>query len=770
MRFSTRRSMATSAACAIILSFVPVSIFGDEGMFLPDAINRLAIDQLKKRGLQIPISEIYSPSSASIKDAVVIVGGGTGEFVSPEGLLLTNHHVAFDALVAASDPSRDYATNGYKAGSRTEELPAKNYTVTITRELKDVTSEVLNGINDSTARADRAEAIENNIRKIEAGGSRGSDGLQVRILPLNEGLGYYQFTYLVLRDVRIAYAPPKSIGFFGGDADNFEWPRHCGDFAFLRAYVGPDGKPANYSPSNVPFRPNKFLSLSTAGIKEGDFMMVMGYPGSTRRYRESYSVAYNQDLAMPFLIDLYTYQIETLKEAGKDEAALRIKLQSTIFSLSNELKNYEGSVLAMRRANLVEKKRADEAAFTRWLNENPARKTKYGEVLPALEKSYNELTATAQRDLLLQQIFSASDLLAIASFAQRAAADKEKPEGERNPALGSQGILRIRARIPGALAARNPTAERELLTYLFRKADDLPAGQKIEFLEKRLTNLQGEARRHAEENLAREIVDSKRFTTFESLSSLLDMSTAQLREVQEPLVDFAIEVGAEVQRIQLRQQTFNATVTRWRPLLLAGMSEMRGSIPYPDANRTLRFTFGEVRGYVPREAISYAPFTTLDGVIEKDTGHEPFDVPEKLKQLFRALEFGPYVTSGSKIPVDFISTTDIIGGNSGSPIMNGRGEQVGIIFDGNYEGLGNDFFYNDQKGRAIAVDIRYVLFLTDKFGDAGYILKELDIKKPSAQNSKPQGSNGFSSLASWRPEGPYAQQNAVLESLFCLTV
>jgi hypothetical protein len=552
---------------------------------------------------------------------------------------------------------------------------------------------------------------------------------------MNEGLSYYQFTYLVLRDVRIVYAPPKAIGFFGGDPDNFEWPRHCGDFAFMRVYVGPDGKPADFSPSNVPYRPKKFLSLSVGGVKEGDFMMVMGYPGSTRRYRESYSVAYNQDIAMPFLIDIFSYQIETLKDAGKNNPALRVKLQSTIFSLSNELKNLEGSVMAMRRANIVATKRDEEVAFTRWVNAEAARKAKYGEVLATLEKAYQQLTATAQHDLLVQQMFSSSDLVAIASFAQRAAADKEKPEAERNPALGAQSIQRVRAQLAAALAERNPTVEREMLAYLFRKADELPPTQKIDFIERQFGKLQGERRRRAEEDFAREIVDSKRYSTFETLSSLFDLSATQLRELREPLIDFAVELGMELQRIQPRQQAFNAIVARWRPILLEGMSAMRGGRTYPDANRTLRFSYGEVKGYVPREAIDYAPFTTLAGVLEKDTGREPFDVPEKLKQLYQTHDLGQYGgPARANVPVDFLSTTDIIGGNSGSPIMNARGEQVGIIFDGNYEGLGNDFFYNRVKGRAIAVDIRYVLFLTDKFANAGYILKELDIRSRTARS------------------------------------
>ena len=387
--------------------------------------------------------------------------------------------------------------------------------------------------------------------------------------------------------------------------------------------------------------------------------------------------------------------------------------------------------MAMRRAGIADQKRAQETEFTRWVNSDPARKTKYGEVLPSLEKAYQQLTATAQRDLLLQQMFGASDLIGIVSFAQRAAADKEKPEAERNPALGSTGILRMRAQVPGALAERNATAERELLTYLLRKAAELPAGQKIDFIEKRFGNLQGDARRRAEEDFAREVVDSKRYATSESLSALFDMTAAQLREIQEPLIALAGDLGPAMQQIQMNQTAFNALVQKWRPLLVKGMSEMHGTNPYPDANRTLRFTYGEVKGYIPRDAAIYQPFTHLSGVIEKDTGREPFDVPAKLKQLYRARDFGPYA-DGQDVPVDFLATTDIIGGNSGSPIMNGRGEQVGIVFDGNYEGLGNDFFYNDAKGRTIAVDIRYVLFIADKFGGAGYLLKELEIKNAPA--------------------------------------
>ncbi|HKC64946.1 MAG TPA: S46 family peptidase, partial [Pyrinomonadaceae bacterium] len=512
------RASALALVALLLVTFIPFRSRADEGMFLPDAIATLPWDKLARRGMKLKPTDLYNPNGVSIKDAVVIVDGGTGEFISPEGLLLTNHHVAFDALVSASTQANNYGEKGYLAKTRAEELPAKGYNVTITQDLKDVTSDILSGITDTMPAEVRARAIQTKVQAMEAAGANEAEGIMVRVLPMNEGLSYYKFTYLVLPDVRIVYAPPKNIGFFGGDPDNFEWPRHDGDFTFMRVYVGPNGKPAEYSTANVPYKPKKFLSISMSGVKEGDLMLVMGYPGSTRRYRESYSVAYNQDIAMPFIIDTLRYQIETLQNAGKNDPALAVKLQSTIFGLSNDLKNYEGSVIAMRRADIVDKKRAEEAAFTRWVNADPARKTKYGEILPTLEKAYQELTATAQRDLLIQQMAQASDLLAIAAFAQRAAANKEKPEAERNPALGAAGIQRVRAQLPAALAERNPTAERELLTYLLRKADELPANQKIDFIEKRFGNLQGEARRRAEENFARDVVDNKRFSTAEGLS------------------------------------------------------------------------------------------------------------------------------------------------------------------------------------------------------------------------------------------------------------
>jgi hypothetical protein len=640
--------------------------------------------------------------------------------------------VAFDALATASDQTKDFATNGYLAKNRSEELPAKGYTAQVPQELRDVTADVLTGVSDATPPAERNASIASKVRAIEVASAKPEAGVTARVLPLNEGLSYYLFTYLELRDVRIVYAPPKNIGFFGGDPDNFEWPRHCGDFTFMRVYAAPDGRPAEYAAANVPFKPKKFLSLSLSGVKENDFVMAMGYPGSTRRYRESYSVAYNQDVFMPLLIDVFNRQIELLQDAGKNDRALQIKLQSRIFDIANTVKDFEGSVVAMRRAGIVDNKRKEEAAFTAWANANPERQKMYSEVLPELQSAYNDLLKTQPRDTLIQQIAGLSDFIAIAGVLSAAAADKEKPAAERNPNVAMM-VLRARAALGEIFAERMPGYESEMLAFFLRKAAELPPGQKIEAIEKRFGNLQGDARVRAEEEFVRSMTESKNLSTPEAFARLFDMSAAQLKALNEPLIDFAGEIATLNGQAAVRTRAFNAVVGRVRPLLVRGMSEMRGGLPYPDANRTLRFTYGDVRGYVPHDAAIYQAFTNLSGVVEKDIGREPFDAPEKLKQLYRAHDFGPYgTTDGQNVPVDFLSTTDIIGGNSGSPIMNGRGEQVGIIFDGNYEGLGNDFFYNDEKGRAISVDIRYVLFIADKFGGAGYLLKELDLKNAPA--------------------------------------
>jgi hypothetical protein len=707
----------------MLVTVLPLRALADEGMFLPDAVATLP---LAKRGMKIKPIDVYNPNGISLKDAIVIVDGGTGEFVSADGLLLTNHHVAFAGLVGASTAEKNLGELGYRANSRAEELPIKNYQVTITQEIKDVTAEIKAGTETMTPEA-KAQAIATRIGDIQKAGTKREDGIRVAVTPLNEGMFYYKFTYYILRDVRIAYAPPKNIGFYGGDPDNFEWPRHCGDFTFMRAYTGPDGKPADYATSNIPYKPKKWLTISLDGVRENDFVMVMGYPGSTRRYREGYSVAYNQDIGLPFQVDYLTEQIRIREEVGKYNPDLRIQLQSAIFGIANTKKALEGGIVAMRHSNLVQRKRDEETRFETWLAADVARKAKYGDALPSLKQAYDVWNSEGGRSQVVQTLSGASVPLELASIAAQYAADREKPETQRDAGL-ARAVAVVKMRAGEILGNRNLTIERGELHYLLRQAAELPEGQRFDFIESTFAGKTGEARTEAEEAFARSMVENKDYNTGDKVLKLFDLTVAQMRAKNDPLLNFALGLGSAVAEAQKRSTTFNAAVARWRPVYVAGMAEMRGGKPYPDANRTLRFTYGSVKGYVPKEAITASAFTTLSGVLEKDTGREPFNAPPKLRDLERARDFGRYAPKGGDIPVDFLATTDIIGGNSGSPIMNANGEQVGIVFDGNFEGLGDDFFYDEPRNRTISVDIRYVLFLTDKFGGAGWILNELKLK------------------------------------------
>ena len=696
--------IVSALALSLFVSLTPFfTASAEEGMFMMDKVATLP---LAKKGLKIPATEIYNPAGTGLSVAVPRLSVGcSSEFVSPDGLILTNHHCGFDALVAASTAEKNYGEEGYRAGSRAEELPAKGVSIDITLKEEDITARVLNGIAPSDAAAITTRIAE--IQKEEQV-KAGAD-VKVQIQALNQGMYYYLFAYQNIRDIRIVYAPPKSIGFYGGDPDNFEWTRHCGDFTFMRAYVGADGKSADYSANNVPFKPKRFLTISANGVKENDMTMIIGYPGGTTRYRESYSVAFNQDYNKPSTVELLKVRIRALEEAGRDSEAKRVKLQSDIFSLANTLKAEEGAIGAMRRAGLVKQRQEEEAKLTAWIDADPARKAKYGEALPKLRDTYAVYSRYAQKDIVVRNLLGVNAFQFLLATMTGQASKEDLKEAVPEIAGGEASV------------------DREVFKYILREAADLPAGQKVAAIEKRFGSLTGDARIRAEDEFARKAIEDQKLTTEAGLNGLLDMTPEQMKAAGIPLVDMIGELLPDVMALQAHQQMLNANVGKYRLPFMQAKAEMRGTLPYPDANFTQRFTYGEVKGYTPKQSVTYGPFTTLDGVFEKDTGIAPFNAPAKLRQLWEKKDYGTYAVNGS-VPLDFLTTNDIIGGNSGSPVLNANGEQVGIAFDGNYEGLGNDFFVSESLGRTIIVDIRYVLFITEKFGDAGWILKEMNIK------------------------------------------
>lgn len=718
---------------ALMLSSVSFAVAKpDEGMFTPDQISQLG---LAKKGLKIKPSDIYNPNGVSLSDAVIRLSiGCTAEFVSPDGLILTNHHCGFDALVSASTPQKDYVETGYKADSRAQELPAKGYSIFMTQRVEDVTAKINKGTENLTGDA-LAQTLKKNTEELQQQEqAKAPKGSMIRIQALNSGFFYYLYQTMQIKDVRVVYAPPRNIGVFGGDPDNFEWTRHTGDFTFLRAYVAPDGTFAEYSPNNIPYKPKKHLTINIGGLKEGDFVFAMGYPGGTTRYRESQSIEYAENVNFPFLAAYLQARSDALGKVGETSEEKRIKYQSDIANLDNYRKVYRGSPIALKRADAINKRRAEEAKFAAWVMANPQRQAKYGEVLLSLKRLSAETFPMAQRDVILQrlpnptltpvfkQVYDA--ILAVQQ-------GKNLTQGEKQEKL---------TEIQTAYKDREPILEREMLKFFLKMMADLPAGQKFAAAENLFKRFEGKERRLAEETFAESIAEKGNFDTPEEIIKLYDMSFNNLQKKYPNIVEFITALGQERNTLMARTAKFNGDIDRLRLLYQQGMAEMEGTRPYPDANSTLRFTYGYIKGYSPREAVRYSPFTTLKGVIEKDTGAEPFDVPQKLKDLQRTRNFGRF-GAGDSVPVNFLATTDIIGGNSGSPVLNAYGEQVGLVFDGNYEGLGNDFYYDENYGRTIAVDIRYVLFVIEKFGNAGWILNEMTIKGRTPAKAKRASAN-----------------------------
>ncbi len=730
-----RKSFIIGLLIFSLLLTTPFGSLADEGMWLPDTVSKLPLAQLKKRGFELKPEEIWNTAAPSLKDAIVQISiGGTGSFISPDGLILTNHHVAFSAITAASSTENDYITKGFLAKSRAEEVIARNYTVSVTQDYKDVTAEVLAAVKPEMTPEERQRAIAAKQQEIArtAANGREKEGIRTQVVEATSGYQYFLYTYLTIRDVRLVYGAPKMIGYFGGDPDNFEWPRHCGDFTFFRAYVGPDGKPAAFSKENVPFKPKKFLPINANGIKEGDFAFIMGYPGSTFRYRESYSVEFRQKIQLPDQIATLRQQIDMLTKLGERDPAMKIRLADTIFGLNNSLKSFEGTVAGLKRMNLAERKRAEEAQLAKWLDANPAMKAKYGQVLPQIEALYKDLSSFSFRQSALTNLLNSGDLINALEFAYGRALDKEKPAAERQLQFGDGNLARVTAQLNAGWGEREPETEAKMLAAALTRLAELPAEQRLAPLEALFAGKSGKTRREAEAQFAESSLDKTRFKAFDEVKKLFSTSAADIRAIDDPLVKLVVAAVDENAPYAGRIQKFNGAVTKLRPQYIEAMLAMKKGLYYPDANFTLRFTYGDVRGYKPRDAVTYDYQTSLSGVIAKDTGEEPFAVPEGLKELHKKRDFGGYVDPRlNDVPVAFLTTNDITGGNSGSPVMNGRGEVIGLAFDGNYEGLGGDYSYDINSNRTLSVDIRYVLFVMEKFAGAGYLFNEMQIKAKS---------------------------------------
>ncbi len=720
MKAIGNRFFSIAILLAVFLSTSSFVLAFDEGMFAPDQIARLPLD---KKGLKIKPSEIYNPAGGGLTDAVIRLSiGCTAEFVSPEGLILTNHHCGFDALVKASTPGNDLVETGFRTDGRSGEIAAQGYSIFITNRVEDVTAKVKAGTDGLAAEALAAKIKANADALQAAEQAKAKPGSIVRIQMLNSGFFYYLYETQQIKDIRVVYAPPRNIGVFGGDPDNFQWTRHTGDFTFLRAYVAPDGSAADYSPNNVPYKPKKFLTMNIGGLKDNDFVFVLGYPGGTTRYRESWSIKYARDANFPFLASYLDALSRSLAKIGETDEEKRIAFQSDIANFDNSRTVYGGGALRLRRAKVVEQREAEEAKLASWIASNPERQKKYGSLLSELRALSEETFATARRDVLLRRV---PDPLSMTVFSQVFAAVVATSGPNAKMLSDTERAAKLKL-IEQAYSEREPAHELEMIKYFLRSFDQLPADQKFKPAEDLFGSLKGKARRDAEAKFADSIGNGE-YASAERVAGLYGPRTMEFNETREKILGFARGVAEERAATDAKTAKFNANINRLRLLYTQALTEMRGTATvYPDANSSLRFTYGNVKGYRSREAEYRTPFTTMKGMFEKDTGVNPFDAPQKLKDLQAAKDFGRY-GEGDSVVVNFLSNTDIIGGNSGSPILNANGEQVGLCFDGNYEGLGNDFYYDPEYNRTISVDIRFVLFVTEKFGNAKWVVDEMKL-------------------------------------------
>jgi hypothetical protein len=700
---------------------------GGEGMWMLSQLPELAAT-IKTMGLHLTPQQIWDPKTNSgLASAVPWLGGCSSSFVSPDGLIITNHHCGFGALQMNSTPEHDYITDGFLAADRSRELPYRAGRVVVFKGYEDVTAKVDAALSASMTPEERTRTIER--REKELIGACENDGLRCRVAEMFGGGKYVLFRQLELRDIRLVYAPPRAIGEYGGEVDNWEWPRHTGDYSFLRAYVGPDGKPAAYSPENVPYHPDRWLKIATKPLEDGDFTFILGYPGRTMRYRVASSIAESVGFYYPQRVKLLDDLIAILEKEGARSKDAQIKLASQLKGLYNTYKNNKGMLGGLTEADLAGQKRAAEAKLTAWIAADPARKARYGDVLPGLDAIVAARATTRDRDLILGWVSNAryGGLLGAALTIEHWSAEQGKPDLERDLGFQERDERTLHGRLANLQRSLDVPAEKATLSYLLARASQLPAGQRIAAVDRALA-----ATRSTGDAAVATLVDrlfTTRLADQKTRLAMFDMEHKQLLATGDPMIEFAASLRGDLDAMEATEKRYGGENVTLEPRLIEALAAFRGTPLYPDANSTLRFTYATVKGYSPRDAVLYLPFTTLHGVIEKNTGVAPFACPQRLLDAAKLGHFGRYEDPNlHDVPACFLTTNDITGGNSGSPIMNGDGELVGLAFDGNYEAIDSDFHFDPALARTIGVDIRYVLWCMDDVDHADWIMKEMGVQ------------------------------------------
>jgi hypothetical protein len=704
------------------LSFGTTSLcFADEGMWLPHQMKDL---DLKDLGLQMNPEDLYKKDGTGLMSAVVHLGGGTGAFVSHEGLILTNHHVAFGALQRASTAERDYIKKGFISWDKNEEIPAKGYIADVLLGYEKVTDKVLSHLNPCLTYIEKYNAIDRAKKKLIARAEKEGKDLHCTVAEMYSGNEYYLFRFKRIKDIRIVYAPPQDLGNFGGDIDNWMWPRHTCDFAFLRAYVSEDNIGLDFSPDNIPYQPSSVLKISIDGFKEGDFTFVMGYPGRTYRNHTLSELQFDMDTMLK-RIELYKDIIAFFEKAGEGSREIQIKYARLVKGLNNSFKNYQGKIEGMKKISLVDRKKSQEKDFLEWVNKDRKRQKEYGEILGKIQDFMGKYSEYYWKNDLISGFvnpYFGPALIAQGYLVWRTVEEMQKPDMEREPSYQERDLPDIRMRIELAEKGYDLKTDRSYLKYRLKRLFDSDEDQ----IPTAFKEIVGEHSEKAVDDYVDHLYDKTSLADPKKRLELLDKKPGELLKLNDPILNLAADLEKEMKVLREEKKALDQERLELKNVYVASLREMKQGRIAPDANSTIRFTYGFIEGYYPRDAVYYLPQTSLKGVMEKDTGKFPFHVPEKLKELYKARDFGLYIDKKLKdIPACFLNTTNVTGGNSGSPTLNAKGEQVGIIFDMTYESVIGDYYIVPELQRTISVDIRYVLFITDKFSGAKHIIKEL---------------------------------------------
>ena len=717
-----------STAIVFIFAFLlPLCLSADEGMWPLYDLDKLPVAKMHDMGLMISPDSIYNGQGTGIASAVVEIGGGTGSFVSDKGLIITNHHVAVDAAQRQSSVDNNYLINGFYAGSLEKEIPAIGYNAYVTLSTEDVTERVLAELKDNMTDLERYQAVETTKKKIVHEAEEGND-VYCEVSEMFGGMQYVLYTYFKIRDIRIVYVPPYYIGNYGGDIDNWMWPRHVGDFSFLRAYTAPDGSSADYSPDNIPYHSKIYLPISSGGVKAGDFAMIMGFPGRTSRYASSYEIEHLEKYYYPDAIRNMKDQIAILEEAAAADSSVAIRVASSMQGINNYLKNSIGMAEGFKNGHLLEIKQTNEKALTEFLKNNPALYEKYGHILPEYDSLYQRLNKIENRGTLLQNLSYNCDLYDVANSLYKWAVEHEKADVDRERGYQDRDSVRIREQLEDLQINFVESVDKTSFKYYLRHLLNLPPDLKIAAFEKIFEGKNGEARDKYVDEYADKLYAATILGNKEQRLKLFGMSKEQLEKLDDPFIKLAVSIQPELDQFKEESRKIHGAEQRLQPGLIAAYVAWKGGLIYPDANSTIRFNYGSVRGYSPADAIWYDYLTSLTGMMAKETGEDPFIVPIDLKKAFEAHDTAGYTDSHIEdVPIDFLTTSDGTGGNSGSPVLNGRGEVTGLVFDGNYESISMDYLFNEKLVRSINLDIRFVLYLIDRVYHLDALRNELTV-------------------------------------------